>query len=156
VDHRPAGQNQTFVIIPNSYYKMSRLLVDGKEFVECDDEIDMCWIPTQYTFTQRDRTPHHQRPIRPVLHPADHLHHQCKRKHGRQDQSIWERDGEGGQEPDLPDPAHSGYTITELLVDGRSIEECDDEIDMCWIPSQYTFTNVREAGHTIKASFARP
>ena len=50
--------------------------------------------------------------------------------------------------------ADLGYQLTELLVDGSPVEEClIDEPNDCWVPTQYTFTNVTDNSHSIVANF---
>ena len=47
--------------------------------------------------------------------------------------------------------ADLGYQLTELLVDGSPVEEClIDEPNDCWVPTQYTFTNVTDNSHTYR------
>ena len=47
-----------------------------------------------------------------------------------------------------------GYELVELVADGTPVEEClVDEPDDCWVPTQYTFTNVTDSSHMIVATF---
>jgi hypothetical protein len=151
------GGSRTFLLFPASGYKIASLQVDGNDVVECDEEIDFCWIPSSYTFSNVTAPHTIAATFASALSPA--TTYQIMASPGSKDGAggyispAGEVSVKAGQNRTFAVIPAVGNKIASLTVDGSPVEDCDLELDICWVPNSYTFSNVT-APHTIAASFA--